>query len=86
VRRTPRKLLAADLPPGSFSISGIGPAIRQAFRSHKGPFRLVEGAEYNAARNAANKANATIRPESKGLVGQPVKSTRWNLAVSPTPL
>lgn len=33
-----------------------------------GPFRLLEGAEYNAARNAANKANREIRKD-QGLVG-----------------
>lgn len=37
----------------------------------QGPFRLLEGAEYNAARNAANKANSNIRRD-QGLVGQPV--------------
>ena len=37
----------------------------------QGPFRIVEGAEYDAARAAANKANAAIRRE-QGLVGQPV--------------
>lgn len=37
----------------------------------QGPFRLVEGAEYEAARNAANAANNAIRRD-QGLVGKPV--------------
>ena len=36
-----------------------------------GPFRLLEGAEYDAARSAANKANNQIRVQ-QGLRGQPV--------------
>jgi RHS repeat-associated protein len=36
-----------------------------------GPFRLVEGAEYDAARDAANLANNALRRQ-QGLVGQPV--------------
>jgi len=37
----------------------------------QGPFRLVEGAEYDAARSAANRANNQIRIDSN-LRGQPV--------------
>lgn len=37
----------------------------------EGPFRIVEGAEYDAARAAADKANGVIRRE-QGLVGEPV--------------
>ena len=37
----------------------------------QGPLRIVEGAEYDAARAAADKANRVIRRE-QGLVGQPV--------------
>lgn len=62
--------VATDLFPGSFSISdwtGYPAGVPKP----QGPFRLVEGEEYNAARNAANKANAMIRQE-QGLVGQPV--------------
>ncbi|RQY63461.1 two-partner secretion domain-containing protein [Burkholderia stagnalis] len=36
-----------------------------------GPFQLLEGADYAAARKAANAANSSIRQE-QGLVGQPV--------------
>jgi len=36
-----------------------------------GPFQLLEGAEYAAARKAANAANSSIRRD-QGLVGQPV--------------
>ena len=62
--------VAIDLPEGSFSISDwtgypAGVPVPQ------GPFRLLEGAEYNAARNAANKANSTFRRE-QGLIGEPV--------------
>ncbi|WP_449126181.1 hypothetical protein [Pseudomonas viridiflava] len=65
---TPR--VSIDPPDGSFSISDwtgypAGVPVPQ------GPFRLLEGTEYNAARNAANKANSALRRE-QGLVGQPV--------------
>jgi len=36
-----------------------------------GPFQLLEGAEYNAARDAANSANRTLRKDWN-LVGKPV--------------
>ncbi|CAM2179042.1 filamentous hemagglutinin [Burkholderia latens] len=36
-----------------------------------GPFQLLDGAEYAAARKAANAANSSIRRD-QGLVGQPV--------------
>jgi len=60
----------ADLPTGSFSISdwtGYPSGVPQP----AGPFRLLEGAEYAAARSAANNANRTIRKD-QGLVGLPV--------------
>ncbi|WP_220789578.1 Hint domain-containing protein, partial [Pseudomonas syringae group genomosp. 3] len=57
-------------PPRSFSISDWT-GYPAGVPAPQGPFRLLEGAEYNAARNAANKANSTIRRE-QGLVGQPV--------------
>ncbi|QQN29608.1 two-partner secretion domain-containing protein [Pseudomonas syringae group genomosp. 3] len=65
---TPR--VSIDPPDGSFSISDwtgypAGVPVPQ------GPFRLLEGTEYNAARNVANKANSALRRE-QGLVGQPV--------------
>ncbi|UCI06253.1 hypothetical protein [Mesorhizobium sp. B1-1-8] len=62
--------VGSDLPSGSFSISDWTgyPAL---IPKPKGPFRLLEGTEYNAARNAANKANRIIRRE-QGLVGQSV--------------
>lgn len=37
----------------------------------QGTFRLLDGAEYEAARDAANAANRTIRKEQR-LIGQPV--------------
>jgi YD repeat-containing protein len=62
--------VAGDLPPGSFSISDWS-AYPAGVARPQGPFRIVEGAEYDAARAAANKANATIRREQE-LVGQSV--------------
>lgn len=62
--------MAADLPPGSFSISDWA-GYPAGVPKPQGPFRLVEGAEYRAARKAANNANGTIRKE-QGLAGQPV--------------
>ena len=61
---------AADLRSGSFSISDWS-AYPAGVPRPQGPFRIVEGAEYDAARTAANKANAATRRE-QGLVGQPV--------------
>jgi len=37
----------------------------------QGPFRLIEGVQYDTARNAANQANSAIRRE-QGLVGKPL--------------
>jgi filamentous hemagglutinin len=68
--QSPTPQTAADDVPGSFSITdwaGYPSGVPQP----EGPFRLLEGTEYSAARSAANKANATIRRE-QGLVGQPV--------------
>ncbi|MBK4994607.1 filamentous hemagglutinin N-terminal domain-containing protein [Pseudomonas sp. S37] len=62
--------VAVDSPPGSFSISDWT-GYPAGVPAPDGPFRLLEGAEYNAARDAANKANRTIRRE-QGLIGQPV--------------
>ncbi|WP_267127529.1 hypothetical protein, partial [Xanthomonas sacchari] len=58
------------LPEGSFSIldwSGYPAGVPRP----QGPFRIVEGAEYDAARLAANNANSAIR-RSNGLAGQKV--------------
>jgi hypothetical protein len=55
--------------PGEFSIvdwSGY-PNVPKP----QGPFRLIEGAEYDAARSAANVSNNKIR-QDQGLVGKPV--------------
>jgi len=60
----------ADVPSGSFSISDWSTYPAGVPRP-QGPLRIVEGAEYDAARAAADKANAAIRKE-QGLVGQPV--------------
>ncbi|MBD8679368.1 hypothetical protein [Sphingomonas sp. CFBP 13720] len=60
----------ADLPAGSFSISDWS-GYPAGVPKPQGPFRIVEGTEYDLARAAANKANGAIRKE-QGLVGQPV--------------
>ncbi len=56
--------------PGEFSIvdwTGYPAGVPRP----QGPFRLIEGSEYEAARDAANAANSAIRRE-QGLVGKPV--------------
>lgn len=58
------------MKPGSFSIvdrAGYPAGVPKP----QGPFRLLEGAEYNAARDAADAANSAIRRE-QGLVGKAV--------------
>jgi filamentous hemagglutinin len=62
--------LGSDHPSGSFSISdweGYSALVPKP----KGPFRLPEGVEYDAARGAADKANRIFR-RKQGLVGKPV--------------
>lgn len=59
---------ATDFRSGSFSISDWSGYPAGVSRP-QGPFRLLEGAEYTSARNAANNANAVMRRE-QGLVGQ----------------
>jgi hypothetical protein len=61
---------AAELEPGVFSISDWT-GYPQGVSRPQGPFRMVEGAEYDAARTAANNANRVIR-RAQGLVGQRV--------------
>ena len=56
--------------PGEFSIvdwNGYPGGVPKP----QGPFRLIEGAEYNAARKAANQTNNQIR-QTNSLRGQPV--------------
>lgn len=61
-----------DIPTGSFNITELGfRGYPEGIPRPQGPFRLLEGAEYDAARRAANKANNQIRID-KGLRGQPV--------------
>jgi hypothetical protein len=62
--------IAADLPPGSFSISDWS-AYPSIVSQPQGPFRIVQGAEYVAERIAKKRANAAFR-RKQGLVGQPV--------------
>lgn len=50
------------LEEGSFSITELGfQDYPEGVPRPEGPFRLLEGAEYDAARKAANKANRAIR-------------------------
>lgn len=69
----PSPIGGTDVPevkPGSFSIvdwEGYPASVPKP----EGPFRLLDGSEYNTARNAANTANNAIRRD-QGLVGQPV--------------
>ncbi|WP_205074070.1 hypothetical protein, partial [Parvibium lacunae] len=61
---------AKVVKPGEFSIvdwTGYPAGVPQP----TGPFRLLEGAEYNAARDAANSTNRTLRKDWN-LVGEPV--------------
>jgi filamentous hemagglutinin len=66
------------LPNGSFSISDWT-GYPEYLPKPEGPFRLLEGPEYDAARDAANAANNALRAENPGLKGwevheiQPVK-------------
>ena len=62
--------VVADLPEGSFSISNWS-GYPAGVPRPQGPFKILEGATYDAARSAANKANSAIR-RVQGLVGQPV--------------
>ena len=59
-----------EIKPGSFSIidwAGYPSDVPKP----QGPFRLVDGTEYNAARKAADAANRSLRRQ-QGLGGQPV--------------
>jgi len=50
-----------NLKPGSFSVRDWTGYPSGAVPKPSGPFRLLEGAEYDAARKAANQANAALR-------------------------
>ena len=70
-----------NIAEGSFSITEHGwRGYPEGLPRPQGPFRIIEGAEYEAARKAANQANQTIRKADPGsLIGkeiyeiQPVK-------------
>jgi filamentous hemagglutinin len=72
---------AGNVAEGSFSITEQGwRGYPEGIPRPQGPFRVLEGAEYDAARKAANQANQAIRKADPGsLVGkeiheiQPVK-------------
>ena len=69
---TAAKSAPAQFPQGSFSITDLGwQGYPAGVPKPAGPFRLLEGAEYDAARKAANQANNQIRVD-QGLRGQPV--------------
>lgn len=64
------KSVQVDVKPGEFSIydwNGYPAGVPKP----TGPFRLLEGAEYGAARDAANSANRALRKDLN-LVGQKV--------------
>jgi len=67
-----------DYPEGSFSMHDWS-GYPEGLPKPQGPFRIVEGAEYDAARNAANAANRAIHQANPSLTGmqihevQPVK-------------
>ncbi len=61
-------LLPSDLPDGSFSISDWS-GYPDGILKPEGPFRLIEGEEYAAARNAANYA---IRNADPSLAGKQI--------------
>ena len=70
LKRTPSAAESTALKEGSFSIadwSGYPAGVPKP----AGPFRLLEGAEYDTARAAANQANNEIRLQ-QGLRRQPV--------------
>lgn len=62
----------AQFAEGSFCITPNGwQGYPAGVPKPAGPFRLIEGAEYDAARSASNSANNQIRVQ-QGLRGQPV--------------
>ena len=62
----------AQFPQGSFSITEYGwQGYPAGIPKPAGPFRLIEGEEYNEARSTANISNNQIRVQ-QGLQGQPV--------------
>jgi RHS repeat-associated protein len=66
------KEVAKEVKLGSFSIVDWTGYPAASVPKPQGPFRLLEGAEYNTARDAANAANGAIRRE-QGLVGKAVE-------------
>jgi hypothetical protein len=62
---SPKTVGPSGFKPGTFSISrwtGYPSGIARP----KGPFRLLQGAEYDAARKAADEANAALRRADPG--------------------
>jgi hypothetical protein len=57
------------LPPGSFSIVDWT-GYPESLPKPNGPFRLLEGAEYEAARDAANDANRALHRKTPSLTGK----------------
>lgn len=75
----PQDFVATEaVPNGEFSISNWD-GYPAGGPKPEGPFRLLEGDEYSAARNAANKANSALHDADPNLSGlqihevQPVK-------------
>jgi hypothetical protein len=65
---------AGKITEGSFSITERGwRGYPEGIPRPQGPFRVLEGAEYDAARKAANRANKAIRKADSGsLVGKEI--------------
>ena len=70
-RATAPSSIPKTYPDGSFSISDWTGYPQGAPRP-QGPFRLIEGEEYQAARNAANSANRAIHQADPSLAGQQI--------------
>jgi hypothetical protein len=64
--------VADEFAEGSFSITELGwRGYPEGVPRPQGPFRILEGAEYDAARKAANQANQAIRSaDRQSLAGQ----------------
>lgn len=77
-RVNPAAKTTAAIPEGSFSIANWS-GYPANLPKPTGPFRLLEGAEYDAARAAANQANRAMHQADPALRGsqlheiQPVK-------------
>ncbi len=65
----PDNFTDANYPPGTFSIIDWSGYPDGSVPQPKGPFRLLDGEEYNQARQAANQANRLIHSNDSNLDG-----------------